>query len=63
MKKVNMERELSELRFESITTASELMGSVFPRRWRNGFRRRGLIWCRKEAAYQKIKRENNLEFR
>ena len=43
MKKVRMEKELSELRFESITTASE---SAFPRRWRGGFRRPGWIWCR-----------------
>ena len=56
MKKVNMEKELSELRFESITTASELMRISVPSEVEKRIREAGLDLVQSKEPPTKINR-------
>ena len=56
MKKVNMEKELSELRFESITTASELMRISVPSEVEKRIQEAGLDLVQSKEPPTKINR-------
>ena len=56
MKKVNMEKELSELRFESITTASELMRISVPSEVEKRIQEAGLDFVQSKEPPTKINR-------
>ena len=56
MKKVSMEKELSELRFESITTASELMRISVPSEVEKRIQEAGLDLVQSKEPPTKIKR-------
>ena len=56
MKKVNMEKELSELRFEAITTASELMRISVPSEVEKRIQEAGLDLVQSKEPPTKINR-------